>query len=266
MNGATLNDQDTQLISAFARRVAAGLRSQIIARDANQLQEIAEAESLRLALFRTASKELLGPLEKMQTNISLLTGSHERRSLDERNAVLSGVEAQVRQLTRLVVNLIDAGRLEAGEVAIHPGAVRIDSVIAKAIADVDTRGRLVESDVPNDLPDLTNDPVLIQRVIANIVSNACRFSPLDKPVNIKARVVGDFIEMLVVDRGPGMPAALREAVVAPFHRLSGDQLNAGLNLTVASGFTQLLGGRILFEDTPGGGLTVAVELPLVVPT
>jgi two-component system sensor histidine kinase KdpD len=60
--------------------------------------------------------------------------------------------------------------------------------------------------------------------------------------------------------------ALREAVLAPFHRLSGDQLNAGLNLTVASGFTQLMGGRILFEDTPGGGLTVALELPVKVPS
>jgi two-component system sensor histidine kinase KdpD len=59
-----------------------------------------------------------------------------------------------------------------------------------------------------------------------------------------------------------MPSALRDAVLAPFDRLSGDQLNAGLNLTVASGFTQLLGGRLLFEDTPGGGLTVAVELPV----
>ena len=109
VTGATLNDQDDQLIGAFARRVAAGLRSQMIVRDANQFQEIAEAESLRLALFRTASKELLGPLEKVQANLTLLTGSHERRSLDERNAVLSGVEVQVHQLTRLVVNLIDAG-------------------------------------------------------------------------------------------------------------------------------------------------------------
>ena len=82
--GATLNEQDHQLVSAFARRIAAGLRSQIIARDANQLQEIAEAESLRLALFRTASKELLSPLEKVQASLSLLAGSHERRSLDER--------------------------------------------------------------------------------------------------------------------------------------------------------------------------------------
>jgi len=266
VNGATLNDQDNQLVSAFARRMAAGLRSQIIARDATQLQEIAEAESLRLALFRTASKELLGPLEKVQANLALLTGSHERRSLDERNAVLSGVDAQVRQLKRLVVNLIDAGRLEAGEVSVHPESVQIDAVVTSALAHVDTRGRTVDCDVASDLPPVITDSVLVQRVIANIVSNACRFGPVDQPVTVKAGVVGDFVELLVGDRGPGMPTALREAVLAPFDRLSGDQLNAGLNLTVASGFTQLLGGRLLFEDTPGGGLTVAVELPVTGPS
>ena len=260
--GATLNDQDNQLVSAFAGRVAAGLRSQIIARDATQLQEIAEAESLRLALFRTASKELLSPLEKVQANIALLAGSHERRSLDERNAVLSGVDTQVRQLKRLVVNLIDAVRLEAGEVSVHLESVQINAVMASAISQVDTRGRTVDSDIASDLPPVITDPVLVQRVIANVVSNACRFGPVDQPVIIKAGVVGAFVELLVVDRGPGMPTALREAVLAPFDRLSGDQLNAGLNLTVASGFTQLLGGRLLFEDTPGGGLTVAVELPV----
>jgi two-component system sensor histidine kinase KdpD len=262
--GATLNEQDNQLVSVFARRVAAGLRSQIIERDATQLQEIAEAESLRLALFRTASKELLGPLEKVQANLSLLAGSHERRSLDERNAVLSGIDGQVRQLTRLVVNLIDAGRLEAGEVAVHSESVRLHELMANVIKNVDTRGRTVDSDVSPELPELFTDPVLVQRVIANIVSNACRFGPADQPVTIKADVVNEFVQLLVVDRGPGMPVALREAVLAPFDRLSGDQLNAGLNLTVASGFTQLLGGRLFFEDTPGGGLTVAVDLPVKV--
>ena len=266
VSGATLNDQDSQLVSAFARRIAAGLRGQIIARDATQLQEIAEAESLRLALFRTASKELLGPLEKVQANLALLTGSHERRSLDERNAVLSGVDAQVRQLKRLVVNLVDAGRLEAGEVSVHRESVQIDAVMTSALAHVDTRGRTVDCDIASDLPPVITDPVLVQRVIANIVSNACRFGPVDQPVTLKAGVVGDFVELLVSDRGPGMPTALREAVLAPFDRLSGDQLNAGLNLTVASGFTQLLGGRLLFEDTPGGGLTVAVELPVTEPS
>jgi two-component system sensor histidine kinase KdpD len=174
VSGATLNDQDNELVSAFARRIAAGLRSQIIARDATQLQEIAEAESLRLALFRTASKELLGPLEKVQASVSLLAGSHERRSLDERNAVLSGIDAQVRQLTRLVVNLIDAGRLEAGEVSVHPEPVHVRVVVESALANVDTRGRTVDCDVANDLPMVVTDPVVAQRVIANVVSNACR--------------------------------------------------------------------------------------------
>jgi two-component system, OmpR family, sensor histidine kinase KdpD len=139
-------------------------------------------------------------------------------------------------------------------------------VMTSALAHVDTRGRTVDSEITSDLPPVITDPVLAQRVIANIVSNACRFGPVDQPVTIKAGVVGDFVEVLVSDRGPGMPTALREAVLAPFDRLSGDQLNAGLNLTVASGFTQLLGGRLFFEDTPGGGLTVAVELPVAGPS
>jgi two-component system sensor histidine kinase KdpD len=262
VTGATLNEQDHQLVGAFAGRMAVSLRSQVIAHDASQLQEIAEAESLRLALFRTASKELLGPLEKMQANISLLSGSHELRSLDERKAVLSGVEAQVRQLTRLVVNIIDAGRLEAGEVVAVIRPLQLDDVVNSALLGVDTKGRAVERIMASDVPGLQSDPILIQRVIANVVSNACRFSPLDQPVRLTAGVVGHFVELLVVDRGPGMSEEKRDVVLAPFDRLSGEQLNAGLNLTVASGFMQLLGGRLHFEDTPGGGLTVAIELPL----
>ena len=117
-----------------------------------------------------------------------------------------------------------------------------------------------------DVPPVYTDPVLVQRVIANIVSNACRFSPKDQPVVIKSGVVGDHVEVLVVDRGPGMSVAQRDTVLAPFDHLSGEQMNAGLNLTVASGFMQLLAGSLHFEDTPGGGLTVVVELPIGAPS
>jgi two-component system sensor histidine kinase KdpD len=198
----------------------------------------------------------------VQAIFSLLSGSHELRSLDERKAVLSGIEAQVRQLTRLVVNILDAGRLEASEVQAHPEAIHLGVVLNSALASVDTKGRTIERDVANGLPTLRSDPVLLQRVIANVVSNACRFGPVGQPVSIKAGVVGDRLELLVIDRGPGMSPEQRDVILAPFNRLSGDQLNAGLNLTVASGFMQVLGGRLHFEDTPGGGLTVAIELSL----
>jgi two-component system sensor histidine kinase KdpD len=148
----------------------------------------------------------------------------------------------------------------------HHEVMRLDVVLKSALANVDTKGRTIESDVASDLPKLKSDPVLVQRVIANVVSNACRFSPVDRPVVLRAGVVGDRMELLVIDRGPGMSAAQRAVVLAPFDRLSGDQLNAGLNLTVASGFMQVLGGRLHFEDTPGGGLTVAIELSLDVTT
>ena len=85
-----------------------------------------------------------------------------------------------------------------------------------------------------------------------------------QPVTSRPASWDEFVELLVVDRGPGMPVALREAVLAPFDRLSGEQLNAGLNLTVASGFVAATGWSAFFEDTPGGGLTVAVDLPLKV--
>ena len=262
VNGPALDAQDRTLVDAFASRIAAGLRAQIIARDAGQLQEIAEAESLRLALFRIASHDLLGPLERVQANISVLLSTHERRSVDERNAVLSGIEAQVRRLNRLVVNLIDTGRLEAGEVVVAPKSTDPAALVKRALASVDVGGRTVEVRLDENLPMIMTDPVLAQRVVANVLSNACRFSPKDRPVVIKGGVVGEALEMLVIDRGPGMTAAQRETVLAPFDHLSGEQMNAGLNLTVASGFTRLLGGRLHFEDTPGGGLTVAVELPI----
>jgi two-component system sensor histidine kinase KdpD len=262
VKGPTLDPQDRVLVDAFASRIAAGLRAQIIARDANQLREIAEAESLRLALFGIASHDLLGPLERVQANISVLLSTHERRSVDERKAVLSGIEAQVRRLTRLVVNLIDTGRLEAGEVVVTSRSTNPVSLVERALANVDTGGRSVEVKLDESLPMVMTDPVLAQRVVANVLSNACRFSPKDRPVVIKGGIVGEALELLVIDRGPGMTAEQRETVLAPFDHLSGEQMKAGLNLTVASGFTRLLGGRLHFEDTPGGGLTVAVELPV----
>ncbi len=257
--GATLGVQDHELIGAFASRIAAGLRSQIIERDATQLQEIAEAESLRLALFQTVASDLRRPLEQVQEDVAALLDPVDPGNA---NSVLRAINAQVHHLNRLVANILDAGRLEAADVAPHPATAKLASLVKAAVAGVDTRGRQVEIRLPDDVPDLVTDPDLAQRVIANVVSNACRFGPLGSPVVVKGGVVGDLVELLVVDRGPGMSVAQRDVILAPFERLSGEQLNAGLNLTVASGFMQLLGGRLHFEDTPGGGLTVAIELPL----
>ncbi len=104
---------------------------------------------------------------------------------------------------------------------------------------------------------------LAQRALANVITNACRFGPIDEPVRVRAAIVGDLRRDPRDRPGAGHARAQREVVAAPFQHLSGAQLNAGINLTVAAGFVQLLGGRLYFEDTPGGGLTVADRVAAV---
>jgi two-component system sensor histidine kinase KdpD len=125
----------------------------------------------------------------------------------------------------------------------------------------------VKLDVPPDLAPIRTDPGLLERVLANLVANAVHHSPPGEPVLVSAAQVSDCLEVLIADRGPGIPAALRQKVVQPFERL-GDQHQdggVGLGLAVASGFVELLGGQMDLDDTPGGGLTVTLSFPGVTP-
>jgi two-component system sensor histidine kinase KdpD len=118
-------------------------------------------------------------------------------------------------------------------------------------------------DVPDDLPLALADPGLLERVVANLVANAVTASPPDQAVRVEGRLAGDRLHLRVVDHGPGLPAADRERVFAPFQRLH-DRGGAGLGLglAIARGFTEAMGGTLVPSDTPGGGLTMTVTIPV----
>ena len=116
--------------------------------------------------------------------------------------------------------------------------------------------------MPFELPDVVADPVLVQRIVANLVSNALRYSP-DEPPRVTASALGDVVELRVVDTGPGIPVEDRDRVFAPFQRL-GDadtRTGVGLGLALSRGLAESMGGSIVPEDTPGGGLTMVLTLP-----
>ena len=118
--------------------------------------------------------------------------------------------------------------------------------------------------VPETLPPVSVDPALLERALANIVANALAWSPPPAHVRIEAAEVAGRIHLRVIDRGPGVDPADRERVFQPFQRL-GDQstlAGVGLGLAVARGFVEAIGGRIELDDTPGGGLTVLIDLPI----
>ena len=118
-------------------------------------------------------------------------------------------------------------------------------------------------DVPEWLPAVLADPVLVERVVVNLLANALRFAPPGQAPYVTASSLGDRVELRVIDRGPGIPAEHRERVFAPFQRL-GDHDNTsglGLGLSLSRGLTEAMGGTLTPEDTPGGGLTMVVSLP-----
>ncbi|MFB4314620.1 ATP-binding protein [Actinomadura sp. 21ATH] len=135
-----------------------------------------------------------------------------------------------------------------------------EDVVPRAVGDADAEIR-----VPDGLPEMVADPMLLERVLANLVASAARLNPPGAPVLVTASAHGDRLELRVVDRGPGIPPADRDRVFEPFQRLGDrdDRTGAGLGPALARGLTEAMGGTLTTEETPGGGLTMIVSMPLV---
>jgi two-component system sensor histidine kinase KdpD len=261
LEGTTLDGADRQLVSAFAGRVANGLRMVSNTQDAQQLRAIADAEVTRSGLMRAVSTDLSGSLEAIQFKVtSLLDGGVTAPVRVQRERLLA-IEAEVQRLTRVVNNLVDLGRLETHSVVVRRSSVTVGSIVTHALSSVDTAGHTLDVDVASTLPRLDTDPVLAQRALAIFISNACRFSPAGTPVRVTAGSTGDAMEILVIDRGPGVSRAQRSSLFEPKQRANA-MSGVSLGLSVASGFMELLRGEIRVEDTPGGGLTAVLEFPL----
>ncbi len=259
--GSSLDGRDRTMVTAFLSRLAAGLGAQAAEREASERRTLSDTNALRTGLLRAVSHDLRTPLASIEANVTSLMARDVTWSALDQERFLSSIEVEVHRMTRLVTNLLDAGRLEAGVVTPRSLRVELDDLVASALETIDTQGRRLEIDIADDLPALFTDPDLYERVVANVVANACRFSPLDQSVRLSAGRTPTTLTLLIIDRGPGIQKQNRRNVLMPLQHLDDNHLGAGLGLSVASGFMGLLGGEIRFEDTPGGGLTVAIDLP-----
>jgi two-component system sensor histidine kinase KdpD len=142
----------------------------------------------------------------------------------------------------------------------------VEEVVVKALASLAGSDR-IDVDVDETLPPVAADGALLERVVANLIVNALAFSPDGEPVRVRAGQLGDRVELRVVDRGEGIASADRERVFRPFQRLGDNPSGSGvgLGLAVARGFVEAMGGQLLVDDTPGGGCTMVVSLPVVDP-
>jgi two-component system sensor histidine kinase KdpD len=164
----------------------------------------------------------------------------------------------------MVRDLLDMSRLQVGALDLKLSSVALEEVVAAALSGLSVGAGRVEVDVAESLPMVLADPALLERAVANLVSNALAWSPDASPVKIQAGQIGSSIDLRIVDRGPGIPLDDRERIFLPFQRL-GDRSNdagVGLGLAIARGFIEAMGARLSLDDTPGSGLTMTVRLQI----
>jgi two-component system sensor histidine kinase KdpD len=253
---------DRRLLETVGGQALLALRSQRAAEDAVRATRRAELNDTRGALLSAVGHDLRSPLTSIKVAVGSLRDPLLRLSGTDRAELLETVEESADRLTALVGNLLDSSRLASGVVQPLLERVGYDEAAARALLGLPDAAR-VALEIDEDLPDVCADVGLLERVVANLVDNALRHGG-GAPVVLRASTYGGRAELRVVDSGPGVPKKARERLFAPFQRL-GDRdatTGVGLGLSVARGLTEVMGGALTAEDTPGGGLTTVVSLPI----
>jgi two-component system sensor histidine kinase KdpD len=227
---------------------------------AREARVLAKDNRARTALLAAVSHDLRTPLASIKAAASSLRQPDVVFSHDDRADLLETIEESTDRLTGLVANLLDMSRLQSGSVVPRLGPVDVEGAVAVAAAPLLDADR-VRISIDASFPPAEADAGLLDRVLANVLENALKHSAAE--VVVQAAATGSRVQLRVVDRGKGVPEGAKETIFAPFQRF-GDTprgTGVGLGLAVARGLMEAMGGSIVAEDTPGGGLTVVVELP-----
>src|SRR5579875_173406 len=260
--GVSAESPPDRLLRAYAAQAAAALERQRLRIQASQAEALAAGNRMRTALLAAVSHDLRTPLASIKAGVSTLRQTDIQWSPSDVAELLSSVDQATDQLDALIANLLDMSRIHTGAVQPFLRPTALEEVAPLALAGLADAER-VQLDIPEDLPLIATDPGLLERVLANLVANALRHSPPHLPPAVVARIRGEKVRIDVVDHGPGIPPHARDRVFQPFQQLDDRRGGGvGLGLAVARGFVEALGGEIHVLETPGGGVTMRVELPI----
>ena len=265
LRGRPLPATDRRVLGAFAAYAAAALEQGRLAAAAEAARPIAEADRVRTALLAAVSHDLRTPLASAKAAVTSLRSSDVEWDAEDHDELLATADESLDKLAHLVDNLLDMSRLQAGALAVFPRPADLSEIVARSLDDLGPQARRVTVDIPQDLPEVAVDPGILERVIANLVANALRYSPDGQQPALTGSALRDRVELRIIDRGPGIPPEHRHQMFVPFQRL-GDTDNTtgvGLGLALSRGLTEAMGGSLEPDETPGGGLTMTLSLPAV---
>jgi two-component system sensor histidine kinase KdpD len=270
VRGPQLFAADRRVLTSFAEAAAGALVTHRLAERAAEAARLEAADRMRTALLAGVGHDLRTPLTGIKAAVSSLRQRDVAWTVTERAELLATIESGTDRLQRLVGNLLDASRLQAGVVSAAVERVRLEELAGQALLDLDGLGAVV-LDIPEDLPDVLADLGLAERVLANVLENALRHDPTGR-VTVRGTVGPSpgTVVCDVIDHGPGLPPGSDAVLFSPFTRLDdgsdarGDRGvgGLGLGLAVARGFAEAMRGELIPLPTPGGGLTMRLTLPV----
>ncbi len=261
LSGHLLSGQDIWLLGPFVTQMRIAQERARLRNEASAAAELAEADAVRTALLDAVSHDLRAPLTSIKAAVTSLLSRDADWTPAGAARFHKIIEFEADRLTTLVANLLDMSRLRAGEMPVVARETDLEQVLYSAVNSLSSAGSAVAIDLDAQLPPVRADQGLLERAIANVMANAQAVSPPGLAVRVQAGVVGDRVEVRVIDQGPGVPDQQREQVFQPFQRRGDGPGGLGLGLAIARGFTEAMNGELTVEDTPGGGATFVFSLP-----
>ena len=263
--------EETRLLAAAADQIGQGIVRDRLSEQATELEVARRSEELKAALLDSVSHDLRTPLATIRASAGTLAGPTVTLTADEAQATAREIDAEADRLAKLVSGLLDMSRITGGALQTRPETIPVGEVLMPAVqrARGMLGGRPVQLEVPDDLPPLAVDPVLVGQVLDNLLENVARHTPEDARVRIVASAYSEAVTVRVEDGGPGvlpeaMPHLFEKFYRGPARRGSARQ-GTGLGLAVVKGMAEAMGGSVEATRSELGGLAVDLRLPVAAP-
>ncbi len=252
-----------RVLPSLASLLASAVDRERLALKALEAESLRRSDAVKTTILRTLGHDLRSPLTAISAASEVLDQDTGDLPADERAELVASIRQEAARLGRLVSNLLDLSRLEAGAASPRPELWTVDGLVARALGAVGPASSRVRLALPDDLPPLRVDPGQIERALANLLENALESSSTSDTVEVTSELADGEVVIRVADHGPGLDGRDVDRIFEPFERGTGEtKQGTGLGLAIAKGFVEANGGRLWAEPATGRGAVLALALPL----
>jgi two-component system sensor histidine kinase KdpD len=263
------DDAETRVLAAAADQIAGALERDRLAREATSVEVTRRSDALKSALLDSVSHDLRTPLASIRAAAGTLMDPEIEWPPEQRRDIAASIDREADWLNRLVTNLLDMSRIEAGELrpslAVFELSDLVDHALGRSLVKVGDDERIVSVDMPAELPPVVVDELFVGQVLANTLDNAAKYAGATAPIAVSARREGDgFVRVTIEDGGEGVPAEAIPRLFEKFYRVprksEGSRRGTGIGLSVVRGLVDAMGGHVTARRSDLGGLAVDIDL------